>query len=670
MERSTLIPRGDDPVRGQRCGERTADDEAEMSGTGTRDKTWIGTGNKRVDDSRGVFAVFGERPAENVANTGGVHPGGNGALVELVEECPRMRGGSGESCCAITHNQTVERPAESHVPETLRSYDFLQTGDLRQQGVPMKRSASRRRVRTAGAVLTAAVLAVGCSSGSSGSSDEFSLDTPTSIGESPSVIAGVAFPEDSVNRAVAKLDDLAEQVMSNSGIPGMAIAVVHGGKVLYAKGFGVRDIEKGDKVDADTVFQVASVSKSVSATVVASEVTKGDVSWDSKVKELMPNFSLADPWVSDNVTVGDGFSHRTGLPGAAGDKLEDLGFDRQYILDHLRMHQLNPFRITYNYANYGLTMGAEAVATKAGKEWADLAEEAIYKPLGLDSTSSRHSDFLTRSNRATLHQKVDGRFVHDLDRDADPQSPAGGVSSSVNDLAKWLLMVLGNGTYEGKQIYSPESFLPAISPQVVSHPPSTPESRASFYGYGYNVNTSAAGRTGFNHSGAFLSGAATNILALPSADVAIVTLTNAWPIGVPEIVNESFSDLVQFGSITEDFTALFTKVLGPITVPDGSLVGKSAPTNPAPAKPLSEYAGTYANDYYGPATISEKDGALVLGLGPAGQTFPLKHWDGDTFTFTLLTENAAPGTISKATFDGGRLNLEYYDAEKMGTFVR
>ncbi len=527
--------------------------------------------------------------------------------------------------------------------------------------------SSHRKIRAAGVVLVTAALAVGCSSGSSG---EFSISAPTTIGEAPNVIAGVPLPDDSVNKAVAKLDELGDQVMKNSGIPGMAIAVVHGGKVLYAKGFGVRDVTRGDKVDADTVFQVASVSKSVSATVVASQVTKGGVSWDTPIAEAMPGFKLADPWVSDHVTVGDCFSHRTGLPGAAGDKLEDLGFDRQYILDHLRMHPLNPFRITYNYANYGLTTGAEAVATKVGKGWADLAEEAIYKPLGLDSTSSRYADFLERTNRATLHQKIDGKFVHDLDRDPDPQDPAGGVSSSVNDLAKWLLMVLGNGTYEGKQIYTPESFQPAISPQIVSGKPSTPESRASFYGFGFNVSTSTTGRTGFNHSGAFLSGAATNILAIPSADVAIVTLTNAWPIGVPEIVNESFADLVQTGKINEDFTDLFTKILAPITVPEGSLVGKPRPTSQAASKPLSDYAGSYANDYYGPATISEKDGGLVLGLGPAGKTFPLTHWDGDTFTFTLLTENAPPGTISKAVFDGGRLNLEYYDADKMGTFVR
>lgn len=515
----------------------------------------------------------------------------------------------------------------------------------------------------AGVLLATASLALGCSPGSP---DVLSAIGPT---EPPNVQAGIPLPEDSVNRAVIKLDEIVNDAMKKSGIPGAAVAVVHGGKVIYAKGFGVRDVETGDKIDADTVFQVASVSKSVSATVVASQVTKGAAAWDTPLAEAMPGFQLADPWVSEHVTVGDGFSHRTGLPGAAGDKLEDLGYDRQYILDHLRMHKLNPFRISYAYANFGLTAGAEAVARKAGRNWADLAAESIYKPLGMNSTSSWYDEFVKRDNKATLHQKVDGKYVRGLVRDPDQQDPAGGVSSSANDMAKWLRMILGNGTFEGTKIYDPKDFQPAITAQIVSMKPTEMNARASFYGYGFNVTTSLSGRTGFNHSGAFVSGAATNISVVPSADVGIVSLTNAWPVGVPETINDSFTDLVQFGEIKFDYYGLLSGALGPLVAPVGSLAGQSAPTNPGPAKPLGEYAGTYANGYYGPATISEQNGSLVLAMG-VGKTFPLKHWNGDTFAFELNTENAPPGSISKANFSGSQLNLEYYDEEGMGTFTR
>jgi CubicO group peptidase (beta-lactamase class C family) len=517
-----------------------------------------------------------------------------------------------------------------------------------------------------GILLAAAGLAFGCTSSHP---DEFSAHGPTTVAGPPNVQAGTPLPKDSVNRAVATLDDIVGDAMKRSGVPGVAVAVVHGDKVIYAKGFGVRDVQTKAKVDTDTVFQLASVSKPVSATVVASQVTKGVVGWDTPIADAMPGFTLADPWVSSHVTVGDAFSHRTGLPAAAGDKLEDLGYDRQYILDHLHMYPLNPFRVSYAYANFGLTAGAEAVAKKAGMNWADLAAASIYRPLGMASTSSLYSDFVKRPDKATLHQKIDGTWVRGLVRDPDQQDPAGGVSSSVNDMAKWLRMILGNGTYQGTKIYDPKDFQPAITAQIVSIKPTQMDARASFYGFGFNVTTSLSGRTGFNHSGAFVSGAATNISVVPSADVAIVTLTNGWPTGVPETINDGFTDLVQYGQIKFDYYDLLSKALAPLVAPVGSLVGQAAPANPAPAKSLADYAGTYANAFYGPATVTQKDGGLVLAMG-MGKTFPLTHWDGDTFTFKLDTENAPPGSISKATFASRKLTLEYYDDDGMGTFTR
>jgi hypothetical protein len=147
-------------------------------------------------------------------------------------------------------------------------------------------------------------------------------------------------------------------------------------------------------------------------------------------------------------------------------------------------------------------------------------------------------------------------------------------------------------------------------------------------------------------------------------------LTNSAPYGVPEALTAQFMDLVQYGQVREDWPALYKKSIGWTNNPDGSLVGKQPPANPTPGRPLADYAGVYASDYWGPATVTEHDNALQLSLGPKGQTFVLAHWDGDTFTFPLINENAPAGTISKATFDGATLNLEYYDSSKLGTFTR
>ena len=165
-------------------------------------------------------------------------------------------------------------------------------------------------------------------------------------------------------------------------------------------------------------------------------------------------------------------------------------------------------------------------------------------------------------------------------------------------------------------------------------------------------------------------GAATAFTIIPSADVAIVVLTNAWPIGVPETLVAQFSDLVQFGSLQRDWAALAASMFAPFHKPFGSLVGVARPAQPAPAAPLASYAGTYQNAYYGALDVVEKGGALELRLGQKPLVLPLSHWDGDVFTFTLDDENAAAGSISKASFSNGQVVLEYYNAEGLGTFRR
>jgi CubicO group peptidase (beta-lactamase class C family) len=527
--------------------------------------------------------------------------------------------------------------------------------------------------RAAMAVVVVMVLALtGCTPGHPTSSPPASLSDAN-----PSEVSGLDIPAGRIDDAVAKVDGLVGDLMKGTGVPGMAVAIVHGGKTLYAKGFGVKDATKGNipdnSVNADTVFQLASISKSVGATVVAHEVTDGVVSWDTPVASKLPGFTLNDPYVTSHATIADLYSHRSGLPDHAGDALEDLDYDGQQVLDRLKYLQLAPFRISYAYTNFGVTAAGEAAAAAAGKPWEDLSDEALYRPLGMSSTSSRFADFIARPNHAVNHVKVGDKWEPRFQRDPDPQSPAAGVSSSVNDMARWLTMLLANGTYNGQRITSPEALLPAITPQVISTRAANPKARASFYGYGFSVSVNSSSRTTYSHSGAFTNGEATNFVVLPSEDLAIIALTNGAPYGIPETLTAQFMDLVQYGQVREDWGALYKKAIAPMNNPEGSLVGKQPPANPAPARPITDYVGSYANDYWGPAVVMEHNGALQLSLGPKNQTFPLTHWDGDTFTFGLSTENAPLGTISKAVFSGfgdNTLNLEYYDSDHLGTFTR
>ncbi|HET8970176.1 MAG TPA: serine hydrolase [Candidatus Nanopelagicales bacterium] len=470
-----------------------------------------------------------------------------------------------------------------------------------------------------------------------------------------------------VAAAVDQLDGLAKDLMAKSGVPGLAVAVVYKGKQVYAKGFGVRKKGSPGKVDPDTVFQIASLSKPVGSTVVAHQVTKKVVSWDTPVRRHLPGFRLQDDFVSRKLTIGDLYAHRSGLPSHAGDVLEDLGYGRAHVLDKLRYAPLGSFRNSYAYTNFGLTAAAQSVAKAAGTGWAKLSRQTLYKPLKMTRTSSRFADYVSSKDRAYGHVKIGKRFIPKFVRDADPEAPAGGVSSSVNDLSKWLEMLLNDGSYHGTRIASGAALLPALSPQIVSNPPTTPAGRTGFYGYGFNVGTNQANRTQISHSGAFYLGAGSNFAAIPELDLGIVSLTNATPVGLPEALNAEFLDIVQFGSIQAPWWQRYNTALTALSAPFGALAGRKAPAHPAPAKALRKYVGTYHSDFVGKMRVVKAHGGLKIKLGPDPMRFKLRHWNGNLFVFTPRGENAPHGSVSKVRFkrfqDGraDRVTVEFYN---------
>ncbi|MEV8254201.1 serine hydrolase [Rhodoglobus sp. NPDC076762] len=538
---------------------------------------------------------------------------------------------------------------------------------------------SVRRSRTAPAIvalLAVSVAVSGCTAAASHRLEVVTGDSPAS-----DVIALSAGSSDvevarAVAAAVEELPELAEAAMNESGTPGMAIGVVHNGDMIFAEGFGLREVGTSDRVDADTVFQIASVSKSVSATVVARAITQDAVEWDTPVRTLLPDFSLTESYVTQNATIADYFSHRTGLATGAGDDLEDLGYERDYILDHLRYQPLDDFRSSYHYSNYGITVGAEATAAALGLRWDDAVRELVYEPLDMSSSSSSYAEFVAQPNRATLHTLVDGEFQPLFERNPDPQSPAGGASSTVEDLSQWMTMVLSGGEYAGQQFVTPESLTPAITAQSISARASVPDQRSGSYGFGFNVGSQANGRTTVSHSGGFVLGAGTNYQLIPSLDLGIVTLTNAGPIGTAEAVNAQFLDLVQYGEITREWIGDYRGALSGLSAPAGDLVDATAPGTAGASVYLSDYVGTYRNSYFGDLVVTEVDGALQAALGPrGGYLLELEPWDSDTFAFVPTGENAPPGSLSSATFErsGGAVagvTLEFFDAQGLGTWRR
>lgn len=492
----------------------------------------------------------------------------------------------------------------------------------------------------------------------------------------PPQTAGVPIPDGRIDRAIERLDGVAADILERSEAPGMAVAVVRDGRIVHARGFGVRRVGEAAPVDADTVFQLASVSKPIGATVVARQVGAGVVTWDTPVADLLPWFTLSDPWVGRHVTIGDMYAHRSGLPDHAGDLLEDLGFDRRAILERLRLLPLDAFRAHYAYTNFGLTAAAEAVAAASGRDWADLSEETIYGPLGMTTASSRYADFAHREDRAYGHVRTDHGYAPLHERRPDAQSPAGGVSASVTDLARWMILVLGNGAVDGRRLIPADALLPAITAQTISGKSLAVDARPGLYGYGFVVGIQPSGRVTLGHSGAFALGWSTTFTLIPSAGVGIAVLVNAAPGGVPEAVAASFADLVQYGEVERDWLPLFAGLMKPMMAPSGRLVGRPRPAEPAPAAPAATYAGRYDNAYFGAVTVEATGDGLVLAVGPSGLRFPLSHWDGDVFTISPTGESANPGTISGVAFarrgtgTAQAMTVELFDAHGLGTFTR
>ena len=491
----------------------------------------------------------------------------------------------------------------------------------------------------------------------------------------PTTQSLVAIPASRIAAAVGGLDEIVEEVLAATGVPGLAASVVHRGELLYAKGFGVRNVRTGAPVNPRTVFHLASVSKSLSSAVVARLVGRKRVRWTDPIVRYLPKFALADRYVTRNVTIADMFSHTSGLPDHAGDLLEDLGYDRAYILRALRLEPLSSFRSTYAYTNFGLTAGAMAAAAAAGSDWATTADRVLFRPLGMNASSYRYSAFHRRSNRAAMHVRVNGRWLQKYARNPDPEAPAGGASSNVIDLARWMALTLAGGRWGGRQLISSSALMSAATPHAVSSAPASLASRAGFYGLGTNVTSDYSGRTRLSHSGAFNQGAATGYVLLPDQQLGIAVLTNGMPIGVPEAVTAYFMDLVIGGAIENDWLALYGQVFAAMFNNPSTLAGKTRPKQPKPARALRFYTGRYANSYYGPIEVVARGSSLHVLIGPKPTDYRLEHWSGDLFAFFPVGENALG--ISAATFRSplaGRraasLTLEYYDTNRLGTFSR
>lgn len=433
-----------------------------------------------------------------------------------------------------------------------------------------------------------------------------------------------------------EIDSYAQKVMKDWNQPGMAIAVVKGDKVVFQKGYGVREIGKAEKVDGDTLFAIASNSKAFLAASLAILVDEGKIKWEDKVSTYLPDLKLYDPWVTGELTIRDLLTHRNGLATFSGDL---LWYETTYSADEIlrRVRYLKPvsgFRTQFGYQNVMFVAGGQVVEKVSGKPWTVFVKERILSPLGMGRTTTSIKDL--PENAAFPHNESGGslRVLHR--GNVDGGAAAAGLNSSVADLSKWVRFQLGRGTFDGKKILSSTRIWEMWQPYMMTNPSeaaarNNPTRHFSGVGMGW-FTYDYYGRKIMNHSGG-LDGMLSYTVLIPEEDLGFVVLTNSeFP--VFGIMMNKMTDIF-VGAKPRDYNGEALERNERSKADHTAEIKKiesARKPGTAPSLPLSGYAGKYADDYYGSLTIAEENGRLVFKMDASPNlTADLEHWHFDTF---------------------------------------
>jgi CubicO group peptidase (beta-lactamase class C family) len=424
----------------------------------------------------------------------------------------------------------------------------------------------------------------------------------------------------------AEIDAYVVASMKEWEVPGLTVTIVKDGKLFAVKGYGVRELGKAEKVDENTMFDIASLAKSFTAAAVATLVDEGKMRWDDPVRRHLPEFELADDYLSHNMTIRDLLSHRTGLH--RGDFMwRFTSYDTKEVLRRMRyLEAREPYRAAMSYSNIGYTAAGEAAAATAGMSWAELVRKRLLEPLGMTDTTAGVVHTLAE-NHARPHAHIAGVQQPIRNKKGMTTLPAGGVNSTARDIAKWMIFHLGDGSWNGKQLISRAAMDEMHSPQVIIA--TTREMRANrnvrffgAYGLGWQI-MDFRGRPMHWHSGG-ANGMPTYMAILPEEKMGVAVFLNTWsaPTLHGTIATHVLDTLLNTGAPVEPpfRQPLATSPTAPPTRVTGT----------RPTLPLETYAGTYEDKLHGAMTLRIENDKLVLSFG-GGESAELTHWHYDTF---------------------------------------
>ena len=454
-------------------------------------------------------------------------------------------------------------------------------------------------------------------------------------------LRSVSFAQQTNDGFPKELDEYVAKAIKDAEIPGFAIAIVKDGKIIVAKGYGVRELGKPELVNEDTIFDTASLTKSFTAAVIASLVDEKKMTWDAPVRRYLPTLEFPDPYLSANITIRDLLSHRTGIHASNGAAFF-TGVDRSQLLGLVKnMRVVAPFRTQFIYSNVGYTIAGEAAAVAAGTTWQDLITKRIIVPLGMKRTTSVFSSTPAMGNISSGHALIYSKGVQIVTAregmQRDVTGPAGAVQSSARDMATWMIFQLGDGTFEGKRILSAGALAEMHSPQTIILPNEAfrRSRQIGYYGaycMGWQVYDYRGKRMVW-HTGAG-DGQAAWMALLPESRLGVVILSNSWK-GGAALNNAILSRIVDhyLGLPTRDYVAEFREWSMRSTQQQMEGLRQFQATqirNTKPTLPQSEYAGVFRDQLGLEVKIWLEGDQLKLQYG-GGETAAVTHWNYDTF---------------------------------------
>lgn len=420
-----------------------------------------------------------------------------------------------------------------------------------------------------------------------------------------------------------------EQSRKDWSIPGLGLAVVQGDSILLARGFGVGSVEGGEPVDGATLFAVGSTTKAFTATAIAMLVDEAALGWDDPVVDHLPEFRLADPWVTRAITLRDLLAHRSGLPMA----------NLMWLPGHLdgdemirRLRHLEPtagFREAMTYQNVLYLVAGRVLAARSGRSWSDFLATRIFEPLGMTRSRTGLTGLTEASNVATPHARVDGAVTTIPYRDIAAVGPAGSVLSSAEDMARWLLFQLARGTVGDERIVGEQTLLETRRPQILMRPEGPlslfyPEATSLAYAMGWVVSE-YRGHTMLDHGGG-IDGMTALVALLPERELGVAILANRQLATPPYAILYPVLDRL-LGEKPVDRTAKFRGIADA-----GAAAAAAEPDRVEDASPSLEpeaYEGRYESDPLGTALVRREKDALVFEMGRL--VAPLEAWHYDVF---------------------------------------